>query len=42
VTVDVPSATAAIISARCEHDLSPGARIFPLIRATGFEIARIA
>ena len=39
--VETPDATAAIMTARCEQDLSPGARTEPLIRATGLEIARI-
>ena len=34
-------ATAAIMIARCEQDLSPGARTEPAIRLTGLEIARM-
>jgi hypothetical protein len=41
VTVDSPVATAAIMTARCEQDLSPGARTDPAIRLTGLEIARM-
>jgi hypothetical protein len=41
VTVDSPSATAAIMTARCEQDLSPGARTDPAIRVTGLELARM-
>ncbi len=37
VMVDSPSATAAIMTARCEQDLSPGARTEPAIRTTGLE-----
>jgi hypothetical protein len=29
------------MTARCEQDLSPGARIVPLIRLTGLEVARM-